>query len=150
MLETFFRPLPHVDLDSLSGFNLLDPNFDFSGVKDDGLNDSAYASGSPRPVSSEDQDVSRWNIEGVNQDEARPSSSEPRQQAESHQDDSTFRGLETPLDLTAFATNDLTAAQYHSPDYSLMFNDDSLVSNSDNVDLEDIYFEGLWTFDSTS
>lgn len=149
MLETFFRPLPHVDPDSMSGFNLSDPNLDFSGVKDDGLNDSAYVSGSPRPVS-ENQDVSGWNMEGVNQDEAGPSSSEPRQQAASYQDSSIFRGLETPLDLTAFVTNDLTAAQYHSADYPLMSNDDSLVSNSDNVGLEEVNFEGLWNFDSTS
>jgi hypothetical protein len=149
MLETFFRPLPHVDLDSPSGFDLSDPNFDFSEVNDDGLNDSAYVSGSPRPVSPQDQDLSRWNMEGAIPDEAGPSS-EPSQQAASHQDDSTFRGLETPQDLTTFATNGLMAAQYHSQEYSLMFNDDSLASNSDNVDLEQVNFEGLWTFDSNS
>jgi hypothetical protein len=42
------------------------------------------------------------------------------------------------------------AAQYHLQEYSLMFNDDSLASNSNNVDLEQVNFEGLWTFDSIS
>jgi hypothetical protein len=150
MLEAFFRPLPHVDLDSLSGFNLSDPNFDFSEVKYDGLNDSAYVSGSPRPVSPQDQDFSQWNMEGAIPDEAGDSSSEPRQQAGSHQDDSRSRGLETPQDLSTFATNDLMAAQYHSHEYSLMFNDDSCAPNSDNMELEQVNSEGPWTFDSTS
>jgi hypothetical protein len=150
MLETFFRPLPHVDLDSLSGINFSDRNFDFSNLKDDGLNDSASVSGSPRPVSPQDLDFSGWIMEGAIPDEAGPSSSEPRRQAARNKAEFRSRSPEAPQDLSAFAATDLMPAQYHSQEDSLMFNDDTWAPNFDNMDLKQVRFEGPWAFDSTS
>ncbi|CZR68125.1 uncharacterized protein PAC_18024 [Phialocephala subalpina] len=132
MLETFFRPLSQIDLGSLLGFNLSEQNFEFSNLKDDHLADSAYALGSPRPLSPQNQDVPKCcTEEPIPTSEAGPSSLDSPDSTADNQE-MRFRDLEVSQAESAsiLATNDVLLAPNQLEDYTLMFNDNSWALNS--------------------
>lgn len=138
LLETFFRPFPQIDHDSLPDFSLSEQNIELFNLKDDQLVDSAYVSASSGALAPPDPKNSRKGTEEpMLDDKAGLSSSSPQDQNADNQGIIFRDGEAFQADYTNTLTiNDVLSAPYQLTDDSLAFNDDSWMLNFDNIDFE--------------